>query len=125
MSAECFFTYLELSRAGALPPNTTIGLIQSAYSGTAMETWTPPEAFNGCPTKPWSGTGAALAAPGEGSAYIPDAPSCLWNSMINPIAGFGVQAILWNQGACPCPAAGRRIVSSAPATRQLGVRVSR
>lgn len=97
-SAECFYTAVYLLKSGAIPADRTIGLIQSAYSGTAMETWIPPEAYDGCPSKPYPAAGAlqlagALAPVGD----IPSQPQCLWNAMINPIVGYGLRTVLHNQ----------------------------
>jgi sialate O-acetylesterase len=99
-SAECAYTAWHLWQSGAVPANRTIGLVQSAYSGTAMETWIPPEAADGCPPNPYGeGEGEAVvgAAAVVGSAAIPNASQCLWNSMINPMVGFGLRAFLFNQ----------------------------
>ena len=134
-SAECFYTGMYLVESGAIVSGMSLGLVQSAYSGTAMEVWTPPEGFDGCPNKTTSSTGAgagagagaeappffarvASASPGYfnpqvahtvthagvgssasvGQWVLPSAPSCLWNTMLFPIAGFGLRAVLWNQG---------------------------
>jgi hypothetical protein len=99
-SAECFYTAQQLVESGAIPPGRTVGLIHSAYVGTAMETWIPPEALDGCPAKEDSkGSAAATAAAAVhvSEGFIPTAPSCLWNSMIYPIAGYGLRAVLHNQ----------------------------
>ena len=72
-----------------------MGLIQTAYSGTAMETWVPSEAFEGCPANSW-----AAPAPVRHHAQaqaIPNETSCLWNAMVYPIAGYGIRAVLHNQ----------------------------
>ena len=50
-SAECVYTAVSLIERGAIPAGRTVGLVLSAYSGTSMETWTPPDAFIGCPNK--------------------------------------------------------------------------
>lgn len=92
-SAECFYAAHALIERGAIPADRVVGLIQSAYSGTAMETWIPPEALDGCPAKPWSGAGA----PQRIIRDIPSDPSCLWNTMIYPIVGYGLRAIIHNQ----------------------------
>ena len=106
-SAECFFTAVSLIENDAVPDGRNVGLVLSAYSGTAMETWTPPEAFDGCEKKT-----AAMSIDVTSSAWpadeglragtsqwiLPDADSCLWNSMINPLVGFGIRAVIWNQG---------------------------
>jgi sialate O-acetylesterase len=105
-SAECFYTAVSLLESGAIPPRRNIGLVLSAYSGTSMETWTPPAAFVGCPNKTKVQKDIYSLPPqpseqrvGDGQWVLPDAPSCLWNSMIAPISGFGLRAVIWNQGA--------------------------
>ena len=67
-----------------------------------METWVPPEAFDGCPAKvatPHDTFSAAEPPPGSraGLSGIPTEPSCLWNAMIAPLAGYGLRAVLHNQ----------------------------
>ena len=86
-SAECFYAAQQLYARGAIPADRVTGLVQSAYSGTAMETWVPPEATDGCPTKP----------PPSSGGPIPSEPQCLWNSMIAPIVGYGLRAVVHNQ----------------------------
>eukprot|EP00040_Diaphanoeca_grandis_P016766 m.86911 g.86911 ORF g.86911 m.86911 type:complete len:600 (-) comp26016_c0_seq2:35-1834(-) len=111
-SAECFYTAIALVDNGAIPSDRTIGLVFSAFSGTSMEAWSPPETFDGCPTysddhdgqsHSVSSVGGEDANANMGSVVrvtfpIPTAPSCLWNSMISPIVGFGLRAVIWNQG---------------------------
>jgi hypothetical protein len=63
------------------------------------QVWSPPETFDGCPAKPWTDT----QRNGSGHSLqwaAPSQPSCLWNSMVNPIVGFGIRAVLWNQVHC-------------------------
>lgn len=67
-----------------------------------METWVPPEAFDGCPAKETTARDTpAAAAPPHGTqaglSSIPTEPSCLWNAMIVPLAGYGLRAVLHNQ----------------------------
>lgn len=103
-SAECFHTAHYMIQNGAIPANRTVGLIQSAYSGTAMETWIPPEALNGCPvnvtsttrpTRPVASAAGAVTSTGSSSEtgldtwVLPTEPFCLWNDMIYPIVGYG------------------------------------
>lgn len=57
----------------------------------------PPEAFDGCPSKPWQRASAAAAQQQPGAASIPNGTSCLWNAMVAPIAGYGLRAVLHNQ----------------------------
>lgn len=60
-----------------------------------METWVPPEAFDGCPANSWASSGLAPHALQGGA--IPNETSCLWNAMVVPIAGYGLRAVLHNQ----------------------------
>ena len=94
-SAECFYSAYSLYESGAIPADRVTGLIQSAYSGTAMEVWIPPEALDGCPAKPWRRAAAAAAPLGNWSPPVD--PGCLWNDMILPIVGYGLRAVLHNQ----------------------------
>jgi hypothetical protein len=104
-----------LVETGAIPTGVNLGLVLSAYSGTSMEVWTPPEGFDGCPNKTNAAADTtdddavvpfhAASAPGVEQLHasarqwvLPSAPSCLWNTMISPIAGFGLRAVIWNQG---------------------------
>ena len=118
-SAECFYAGMYLVESGAIPAGMNLGLVQSAYSGTSMEVWTPPEGFDGCPNKTKTSAEDALpfallasasaghfnpqvtqvhGTPTTGKWVLPSAPSCLWNTMVFPIAGVGLRAVLWNQG---------------------------
>jgi hypothetical protein len=90
---------------GTIAADMTVGLIFSAFSGTSMEVWTPPEAFKGCPNKTSDGQQRSAvdasnlrSSSGSGVWILPDAPSCLWNTMINPMVGYGLRAVIWNQG---------------------------
>jgi len=99
-SAECFYTAHYLNASGAIAPGRTVGLVQTAYSGTAMELWVPPEALDGCPAKPsvaLAAPAAAPAAPWIPGCLGPNTTSCLWNDMVAPIVGFGMRALVHNQ----------------------------
>lgn len=108
-SAECFYTAHSLVTSGAVPAGRIVGLVQTAYSGTAMELWVPPEALDGCPSKPNAATGASqlfsASDPADsGRPWVPgclgtanETLSCLWNDMVFPIVGFGLRALLHNQ----------------------------
>ena len=100
-SAECFYTAYYLIESGAIPAGRVVGLVQSAYSGTAMELWVPPEALDGCPATPVNSHDAPVPHDGP---WVPgclgtraQTLSCLWNDMIAPIVGFGVRAVVHNQ----------------------------
>ncbi len=61
-----------------------IGLIESAWGGTAIEPWTPPES--------WKQT-AELA-----KRDVPGDLSHIYNGRIAPLAPYGVKGALWYQG---------------------------
>lgn len=119
MSAICFYTALSLIQSGAIPANRTVGLLHSAYSGTAMELWVPQPVIDACNVTAGYGdsysssgdeeakTAAALAAAhqrpatagaGAGAGAAPLGNSVLYNAMIYPIAGYSIRALLWNEG---------------------------
>ena len=89
-SATCLYTAIHL--ALALPPGTRFGLIHASYVGTAMNTWSPPEALAMCPA---AGQGGPALG---GRTPIPTQNSSLFNGMIHPIIGYGLRGVLWNQG---------------------------
>jgi hypothetical protein len=100
-SAECFYTAYHLVQSGAIPAGRRVGLVQSAYSGTMMELWVPPEALQGCPAKPSAAAApawaAAAAAPWVPGCIGANTTSCLWNDMIYPLVGLGLRAVVHNQ----------------------------
>jgi sialate O-acetylesterase len=73
-SATCALTALALADA-YLGNDTTIGLVYSAFGGTAIRRWSPPEAL------------AACNVSGEGSD--------LFNAMVAPAVGFSIRSVLW------------------------------
>nr|KAG5686966.1 hypothetical protein BaRGS_022967 [Batillaria attramentaria] len=60
-----------------------IGLVESAWGGTPIEAWSPPEAINDCTTHQKRG-------PGDNTV--------LWNAMINPLLGMTLYGAIWYQG---------------------------
>jgi hypothetical protein len=88
-SAVCLLTALEL--AARLPANTTIGLIFTAYGGTAVDLWMPPESYAECPA-----TTQAVSPSSE--VALSAAPSSLWNAMVAPAQRFAIRSVLWYQG---------------------------
>ena len=103
ISAECFYTAHSLITSGAIPAGRIVGLVQSAYSGTAMELWVPAQALDGCPIKSKPNSvrvvelETTLAPPWIPGCLGPNTTSCLWNDMVYPIVGFSVRAVLHNQ----------------------------
>jgi len=96
LSAVCFYTatkiYDELH--GQIP----LGLIETAFSGTPIETWSSPDAMSKCDTvnipliKKHKVKKPAPLIP------IPRDPSLLWNAMLFPIINFRISQFLWYQG---------------------------
>jgi hypothetical protein len=80
-SAVCLFTALEVRRLHTGPARP-IGLVYSAFGGTSVSLWAPPEELAGCP-----GENAPLPAPGS-----------LYNAMIAPLERFSLRAFLFFQG---------------------------
>lgn len=80
-SATCWFT--GKSMADALGPAIPLGLIESAWGGTSIQTWEPPSVVAAC--------GDAPAYPGG----WPTNTSGLWNSMTVPFATMRISHIIW------------------------------
>lgn len=84
--------------------NVPVGLINTSWGGTMVETWTSREAFekteefkNLFGTVPFAEIQAA--ADSSKKAVSPNAyPTLLFNAMINPIIPFTIQGALWYQG---------------------------
>ncbi len=65
----------------------TFGLIQSAWGGTRIEPWTPPEALTACGVPP----NVEEGAPHNSNSY-------LYNAMIHPFVKHTIKGALWYQG---------------------------
>ena len=100
-SAMGYYYALELANALDIP----VGLIDSSWGGTNIETWTPRSGYRGLsgldverdwkivPEKSWNdsmGTGAIKAAHKQ--------PSALWNGMVAAYAPMSVRGFIWYQG---------------------------
>jgi sialate O-acetylesterase len=83
-SATCWFYGKTL--ADFLGSDVPIGLIESAWGGTSIQVWLPPESIPACGNPP----------PYPGG--WPTIPSSLWNSMTTPFVGMAVQGMIWYQG---------------------------
>jgi len=69
-----------------------IGLIQSCWGGTPVETWTPIEIFN------YNESLALSAASLTPSAGWSVRPAVTYNAMIAPITDFSIAGAIWYQG---------------------------
>ena len=67
--------------------NIPIGLIESSWGATRIETWSPPDSLASCEIKD---TGAGKR-PENHHEY-------LWNGMIHPYLRFSIKGVIWYQG---------------------------
>ena len=92
----CYFAgrdiFLRLKRA------VPIGLIESCFSGTRIETWMTPEALARCPPSVASASEPQLQLWGSPAIPIPSNASVLWNGMWSAIQPFALKGVLWYQG---------------------------
>ncbi len=72
--------------------NRPVGLIESAWGGTPVETWTPIEIFN---RNPHLAVSAAKLKP---VPWCPVRPAVAFNAMIHPIIDFPIAGVIWYQG---------------------------
>jgi len=69
-----------------------VGLIESCWGGTPVESWTPIEVFNR------SEKLAVSAAKLTPVSWCPIRPAVTYNAMIAPITGFPIKGAIWYQG---------------------------
>ncbi|MEO9070858.1 MAG: sialate O-acetylesterase [Ginsengibacter sp.] len=69
-----------------------VGLIESCWGGSPVESWTPIEVFNNSEKLAVS---AAILTP---VPWCPVRPAVLFNAMIAPITGFPIAGAIWYQG---------------------------
>jgi sialate O-acetylesterase len=86
-SATAYFFGLMLNKVLNVP----VGLINTSWGGTRIEPWISEEGikkfdFVTLPDKNQQGT------------LSPQAPTVLFNAMINPMAGYGIRGAIWYQG---------------------------
>jgi sialate O-acetylesterase len=68
-----------------------VGIIESAWGGTPIEAWMDKKSLQSFPD---------IHTPEPNDTVKPDRlrPTCLFNGMIAPIAGYGIKGFLWYQG---------------------------
>ncbi|ESO84170.1 hypothetical protein LOTGIDRAFT_177595 [Lottia gigantea] len=69
-----------------------IGLIASDWGGTAVETWSSPDALKSC------GITEEPKSISKSKRATPTAHSVLWNAMIHPMLNFTIYGAIWYQG---------------------------
>ncbi|XP_052761294.1 sialate O-acetylesterase-like [Mya arenaria] len=79
-SAVCLLYAMELIPDLGIP----MGMVESSWGGTPVETWSSPDAINVC--------NAHRGKRGPGT------PSVLWNAMIHPILPMTIAGAIWYQG---------------------------
>lgn len=72
--------------------NVPIGLIQSAWSGTPVELWTPADVIDSDPETREAATKI------RDVTYRPNKPGLIYNAMIYPIANYTIAGTIWYQG---------------------------
>ena len=102
-SATCFYTALALSQN--LTGGRVLGMIHASVSGTPMNQWAPPEALAKCDAvAPFSSSNAAIVSDVHRPLLLsnvgnfPTDNSSLFNAMINPLVGFAIRGVIWDQG---------------------------
>ena len=86
-SAVCFLTARQIYDLHI--KNRPVGLVFSAWGGTRIEAWTPPEALAKC--KAYPEPPPAKPAP----QWV---ASSLWNAMVAPFQKMSIRAAFWYQG---------------------------
>nr|XP_032834820.1 sialate O-acetylesterase-like isoform X1 [Petromyzon marinus] len=81
-SAVCWFFGRNLHRTLGVP----VGLVQSCWGGTAIESWSSPRALARCKQN------------GQPQSNFHLEPTVLWNAMINPLLKMSLKGVIWYQG---------------------------
>lgn len=85
--------------------NTPVGLIHSSWGGTRAEAWIPRPTFDALKlpyepqwTEEWLHPKQVPGVKKQEPARPHEAPSCLWNGMVAPFAGYAMRGVVWYQG---------------------------
>ncbi|XP_078740343.1 sialate O-acetylesterase-like [Lampetra fluviatilis] len=81
-SAVCWFFGRNLHRTLGVP----VGLVQSCWGGTPIESWSSPRALARC------GLNSQPQSSGQ------QEPTVLWNAMIHPLLNMTLKGVIWYQG---------------------------
>jgi len=76
--------------------NTPIGMIESTWGGTKAAVWISKDVFSKDPALYYASN--SIQSDAGPLPSVPRMPSCLFNSMINPITPFTLRGIIWYQG---------------------------
>lgn len=88
-SAVGYFFGRDLQKALGVP----VGLINTSWGGTGVETWTSMEGFKALPEyADW------VADEYKKQAEGPNHPSVLFNGMVNPFVPYAIKGAIWYQG---------------------------
>ena len=107
-SALCWLYGRDVHRA--LQQQVPVGLIESCYGGTPVETWSDVDAIDQCGAIKLDADGQPVqqqlteeeqrlqtAVSNYGGPHGPKAPFLLWNAMIQPFIQYKLKAIIWYQ----------------------------
>jgi sialate O-acetylesterase len=89
--AAATFSAVGFQFAGELQKilNVPVGIIESTWGGTPIEGWMSSESLSRFPYE---------KIPSASDTADRFKPTCLFNGMISPIAGFTIKGVLWYQG---------------------------
>lgn len=68
-----------------------VGIIGTYWGGTPIQAWMDEISLKSFPEM-------KIPVPGDTARLSPNAPTSLYNAMINPVVGFGLKGFLWYQG---------------------------
>ncbi len=68
-----------------------VGIIGTYWGGTPIQAWMDESSLKSFPEM-------KIPVPGDTAKLSPNAPTGLYNAMINPVVGFGLKGFLWYQG---------------------------
>jgi sialate O-acetylesterase len=90
--------------------NVPVGLIESNWGGTRAEAWMPKDAFDRLHlayepqwTEEWLHPKQNPASTRPTPERPFEAPTVLFNGMINPIVGYAIRGVIWYQGESNAP----------------------